>query len=64
MDRHIIERAHEITYGERISYEANQDQYMDSIVDQKEIQTLLEDKRRTEERYKEKEKRERSEALC
>ncbi|HWP98111.1 MAG TPA: DNA mismatch repair protein MutS [Syntrophomonadaceae bacterium] len=61
MDRHIIERAHEITYGERISYESDYDQYVDSIVDQKEIQTQLEDKRRMEERHKEKEKRERSE---
>jgi len=61
MDRHIIERAHEITYGERISYEGDYDQYVDSIVDQKEIHTQLEDKRRMEERHKEKEKRERSE---
>jgi len=62
MDRQIIERAHEITYGERISYEGDYDQYVDSIVDQREIQTQLEDKRRMEERHKEKEKRERSES--
>ncbi|PKM77821.1 MAG: DNA mismatch repair protein [Firmicutes bacterium HGW-Firmicutes-15] len=61
MGRHIIERAHEITYGERISYEDDYDQYVDSIVDQKEIQTQLEGKRRMEESHKEKEKRERSE---
>lgn len=60
MDRHIIERAHEITYGEMISYEANQDQFVDSIVDQKDLQTPLEEKRRIEERCKEKEKLERS----
>jgi len=62
MDRQIIERAHEITYGERISYEGDYDHYVDSIVDQREIQTQLEDKRRMEERHKEKEKRERSES--
>ncbi len=61
MERHIIERAHEITYGERISYEGDYDQYVERIVDQKDIQTQLEDKRRSEERNKEKEKRERSE---
>jgi len=60
MDRHIIERAHEITYGARINYEANQDQYVDSIVDPKDLQLQLEDKRRMEERCQAKEKRERS----
>ena len=60
MEPHIIERAHEITYGERVSYQANQDQYVDSIVEQKDYQPQLEDKRRMEEHYKDKEKRERS----
>jgi len=61
MDRHIIERAHEITYGERITYEDDYEQYVDSIVDHKDIQVQLEDKHRLEERQKEKEKRERGE---
>jgi ATPase subunit of ABC transporter with duplicated ATPase domains len=62
MDRHIIERAHEITYGERISYKGDYDQYVDSIVDKKDLQTQLEDKRKMEERQKEKVKRERRES--
>jgi MutS2 family protein len=61
IDRHIIERAHELTYGERVTYDDEYDQYVDSITDQKDIQIQLEDKRRLEESRKDKEKRERSE---
>jgi len=61
MDRHILERAHELTYGEKVSYEGDYDQYVESIIDQKDIQIQLEDNRRMEESHKEKEKRERSE---
>ena len=61
IDRHIIERAHELTYGEKVTYEDDYDQYVDSILDQKDIQIQLEDRRRLEESHKDKEKRERSE---
>ncbi len=61
MDKHIIERAHEITYGERISYQTDYGQYVDSIADQNEIRIQLEDKREGEAWHREKEKRERSE---
>ncbi len=60
MDRQIIERAHEITYGERISYAVDHDQYVESIVDENALLSHTEDKRKTEERYREKEKTERS----
>jgi MutS2 family protein len=60
MDRHIIERAHEFTYGEKISYEGDYDQYVGNIIDHKDIQIQMEDKRMLKEREKEKEKRERS----
>jgi MutS2 family protein len=60
MDRHIIERAHEITYGERISYDPNMDQPAAGILNQEDLRTKMEDKLRVEERQKAKEKRERS----
>jgi len=60
MDRHIIERAHEITYGERIRYETDLNQSMDCLLDPDDLQMEMEDKRKTEQRYKDQEKRERS----
>jgi MutS2 family protein len=60
MDRHIIERAHELTYGEKISYAADQEKYVHSIVDDQAIYTRLGEKYETEERNHAKQKRERS----
>ncbi len=60
IEQHIIERAHEITYGNRISYAGEYVKYIDSIVDQKDIQARLKDKRSQEGHDKEKDKRERS----
>ncbi len=60
IDQHIIERAHEVTYGESLSYDVDFDQFGDSIVDQKDIQIKKADQRRQEEYHKEKEKRERT----
>jgi dsDNA-specific endonuclease/ATPase MutS2 len=60
MDRHIIERAHELTYGERISYAADQEKYVHNIADHHEINGRLAEKYETEERSHTKEKRERS----
>lgn len=60
MDSHIIERAHEITYGERVSYATDVNQYTDGIVDQDELLREMEEKRSTEQLYKDKERRERS----
>jgi MutS2 family protein len=59
MDRHIIERAHEITYGEKRSYMFDNNEYIESIINQKDIQKHEEDKRLIEERQMEKEKRQR-----
>ncbi len=60
MDRHIIERAHEITYGERIDYTADLDHLMKSLVDSQELQKHVEEQQRMETVQKEKERRERS----
>ena len=60
MDRHIIERAHELTYGERISYAADQEKYVNNIVDDHDINTRLGERYEMDERSQEKEKRERS----
>lgn len=60
MDRHIIERAHELTYGEKISYAADQEKYVHNITDHHEINTKLAEKYETEERNHAKQKRERS----
>ncbi|MEA1961023.1 MAG: hypothetical protein U9N81_07065 [Bacillota bacterium] len=60
MDRRIIERAHEITYGEKQSYLIENDKSVESLVDQTGIQTHEKDKRMMEQRDREKEKRQRS----
>lgn len=59
IDRSIIERAHEVTYGEKISYDGKYNNYVNSIVNKKDIQEGIKEQRRLEEYHQEKEKRER-----
>lgn len=58
MDRHILERAHEISYGESIKYDHVPDQYVE-VVNQTELNMQLEEKRNIEAYHKDKEKRNR-----
>ncbi|MGI5921088.1 MAG: endonuclease MutS2 [Syntrophomonadaceae bacterium] len=60
MDQRIIERAHEITYGEKRRYDIEPDHQTDSLVNQEELNTHKEALRLTEEQCREKEKRERA----
>lgn len=62
MSRDIIERAHEITYGERISYAANLDKYVNNIVDDHEVNARLGEKYAIQERLQVKKKHERSQS--
>lgn len=59
IDRHIIERAHEITYGEKTSYAAQQGKYVDNIVAENDIDARLVEKFQTDERRQAKEQQER-----
>ncbi|MEN6349468.1 MAG: DNA mismatch repair protein MutS [Syntrophomonas sp.] len=59
MERRIIERAHEITYGEKRSYLFDNGSCVNSVLDPDEIQTGEEEKRIVEEHDKQKEKRRR-----
>lgn len=60
IDRHIVERAHEVTYGEKASYDGSYDRYIDHMAGQDEHQQLITEQHRQDEYYKQKEKRERS----
>lgn len=60
INRHIIERAHEFTYGEKVSYDGSYDQYTEVMAVQDECQQLIMEQHRQDEYYKQKEKRERS----
>ena len=58
MDRHIIERAHEITYGERANYEIETN--INSVLDQEDLKIEMAEKAEMQEVYKAKESRERN----
>lgn len=60
MDRHIIERAHEVTYGEERSYANDSDRHVKSIVNPEDIKSHEQAERIMEERQQEKDRRERS----
>lgn len=56
MDRHIIERAHEITYGEKHSYHAIKEISAQNIINPGEIKTHIQDQQAEEERQRSKQK--------
>ncbi len=60
IDQHIIERAHEFTYGEKVSYAGKLDQYIESMVDPNAIKIQTAERQQQEEYRRQKEKRERS----
>lgn len=60
MDRRIMERAYEITYGEKISYDGYYEQFVESILDSKAIQESTAEQHQQEEYDQQKKKRERS----
>ncbi len=60
IDRHIIERAHEVTYGEKVSYDGDYDTYIEEITDPDDYRQQITEQRRQEEHHIQKEKLERS----
>ncbi|MDD4802575.1 MAG: hypothetical protein PHF24_06500, partial [Syntrophomonas sp.] len=60
MDKHIIERAHEVSYGEKISFDGEYSLKIDSIIDQKDIKQHDEDLQRQTQWQINKAQRERS----
>lgn len=50
MDHHIVERAHEITYGEKQSYQTGLNHTLQSIVREKDIEHHVMEQRETEDR--------------
>jgi dsDNA-specific endonuclease/ATPase MutS2 len=59
MDRRVIERAHEITYGEKRSYEMDVEELAESLADPADLSAHETERRIAEERRQDKEKRQR-----